>query len=53
MKAAVVTPTLSHFEVPLFRLAATLTGLDVCVFHCDKSQDIRYDDQYKCEINRG
>lgn len=53
MKVAIVTPWLSHFEVPMFRLAAGLPGLDVRVFHNDASKEAFYDDQYKTVIDWG
>lgn len=53
MKTAIVTPTLSHFEVPLFRVAANLRGLDVCVFHLDQRGDDRIDPDYGTTINWG
>ena len=53
VKVAIVTPLLSHFEVPLFRLVSSLPGLDVQVFHTDPSADAFYDDQYKSVIDWG
>jgi glycosyltransferase involved in cell wall biosynthesis len=53
MKVAIVTPTLSHFEVPLFRLAASLDGLDVRVFHTDLREDTFLDKDYSTLINWG
>lgn len=53
MKAAIVTVTLSHFEVPLFRLAASLSGLDVRVFHCDKRDNAFFDKEYGAVIDWG
>jgi glycosyltransferase involved in cell wall biosynthesis len=52
-KVAIVTPVLSHFEVPMFRLAAGLPGLDVRVFHCDANGNAFYDDWYKKVIDWG
>ncbi len=53
MKAAIVTTVLSHFEVPLFRLAAGLPGLDVRVLHIDPSEDARFDKDYSQVIDWG
>ena len=53
MKAAIITPTLSHFEVPLFRIAANLAGLHVRVFHMDLRKDERHDPEYGTTINWG
>lgn len=53
MKVAIVTPMLSHFEVPLFRLAAALPGLDVRVFHNEASDDAFYDKDYGTVIDWG
>lgn len=53
MKTAIITPTLSHFEVPLFRIAANLPGLDVRVFHMDLREDERHDPDYGTTISWG
>jgi len=53
MKVAIVTPTLSHFEVPLFRVAAQLHGIEAVVFHHDRSEGERYDSEYKTMIDWG
>lgn len=53
MKAAIVSTVLSHFEVPLFRVAAALDGLDVKVFHTDSSEDAFEDKDYQGIIDWG
>ncbi|WP_294536074.1 glycosyltransferase family 4 protein [uncultured Rhodoblastus sp.] len=53
MKVAIVTVTLSHFEVPLFRLASSLAGLDVRVFHCEKESNNFFDESYGVVIDWG
>lgn len=53
MKVAIATPWLSHFEVPLFRLASNLPNLDVQVFHNDPNSDAFYDEQYASVIDWG
>ncbi len=53
MKVAIVASVLSHFEIPLFRLAASLPGMDVRVFHTDPSGDAFYDKDYGQVIDWG
>lgn len=53
MKVAIVTPTLSHFEVPLFRIAASMPELEVRVFHNDAKEDAFYDKDYGTVIHWG
>jgi glycosyltransferase involved in cell wall biosynthesis len=53
MKVAIVASVLSHFEVPLFRLAAALPGLEVRVLHTDPSEDAFYDRDYQQVIDWG
>lgn len=53
MKVAIVTPVLSHFEVPWFRMAAGLPGLDVMVMHTDASGDSYFSEDYREVINWG
>jgi glycosyltransferase involved in cell wall biosynthesis len=53
MRTAIVTTVLSHFEVPLFRIAAGLDGLDVRVFHTDPSDDSFQDKDYRTTIDWG
>ncbi|MEO1564401.1 MAG: glycosyltransferase family 4 protein [Pseudomonadota bacterium] len=53
VKAAIITPTLSHFEVPMFRLASTLSGLDVRVLHTDLRDNAFYDKDYGRVIDWG
>ena len=53
MRVAIATPTLSHFEIPLYREAAKLPGIDVVVFHHDPTQGERYDNDYKTVIDWG
>jgi glycosyltransferase involved in cell wall biosynthesis len=52
-KVAIVTPELSHFEVPLFRIAASLEGIDVRVFHNDLREDEFMDLDYGTTITWG
>jgi glycosyltransferase involved in cell wall biosynthesis len=53
MKVAIVTTVLSHFEVPLFRLAASLSGIDVRVLHTDPNADSFYTADYGAVIDWG
>jgi glycosyltransferase involved in cell wall biosynthesis len=53
VKVAIVASVLSHFEIPLFRLAASLPGMDVRVFHTDPSGDAFYDKDYGQVIDWG
>jgi glycosyltransferase involved in cell wall biosynthesis len=53
LKVAIVTPTISHFEVPMFRLAASMEGLDVHVFHNDLRDDAFADADYGATIHWG
>ena len=53
LKVAIVTPTISHFEVPLFRLAASMEGLDVHVFHNDLRDNAFVDADYGTTIHWG
>lgn len=53
MKVAIVTTVLSHFEVPLFRLAANLADIDVRVLHTDPSADSFYTADYGAVIDWG
>jgi glycosyltransferase involved in cell wall biosynthesis len=53
LKVAIVAPTISHFEVPLFRIAANMQGLDVHVFHNDLRDDAFADADYGTTIHWG
>lgn len=53
MRVAIVTPLLSHFEVPLLRLASSLPGLDVRVLHTDPSEEVCFDTDYRTIIDWG
>ncbi|MEL7047947.1 MAG: glycosyltransferase family 4 protein [Pseudomonadota bacterium] len=53
MRVAIITPMLSHFEVPMYRLASTFDGLDVRVFHTDLRDDAFYDRDYGRVIDWG
>jgi glycosyltransferase involved in cell wall biosynthesis len=52
-RVAIVTPVLSHFEVPMFRLAANEPEFDVHVFHSDPSDNVRYDHEHQTVIDWG
>lgn len=52
-KIAIITPRISHFEVPLFRLAASMQEFDVCVFHNDLRDDAFFDQSYGTTIQWG
>ncbi len=53
LKVAIITTTLSHFEVPLFRLAASLKDIEVRVFHNDLRDDAFEDKDYGTTIHWG
>ena len=53
LRVAIITPTISHFEVPLFRLAASIDKLDVRVFHNDLRPDAFADQDYSTTIDWG
>ncbi len=53
LKVAIVTPKISHFEVPLFRLAASFEGIDLRVFHNDSRGDSFHDVDYGTTIDWG
>jgi len=53
VRVAIVTSTLSHFEVPLFRMASNMFGIDVNVFHCDPEEGRRFDNQHQTMIEWG
>lgn len=53
LRVAIVTPTLSHFEVPLFRVICSLNGIDGHVFHNDLRGDAFYDSDYGTQIDWG
>lgn len=53
LKVAIVTPKISHFEVPLFRLVASFENIDLRVFHNDSRGDTFHDVDYGTTINWG
>jgi len=53
LKVAIITTTISHFEVPLFRLAASMEELDVRVLHNDLRDDAFEDTDYGTTIHWG
>lgn len=53
IRVAVVTPLLSHFEIPMFRLLATQPDFMVHVFHCDSDENVRYDREHKSIVDWG
>lgn len=55
IKVAVATQSISHFEVPLFRLiVAQMTDIQLCVFYVDKVHEREaFDVQYQQNIHWG
>lgn len=54
LKIAVATQSISHFEVPLYRLCSMQPEIDFKVFYLEHvREDLRYDTQYQQEIHWG
>lgn len=54
LRVALLSSTISHFEVPLYRLCAEMTEIDFKVFYVRPvSGRVRFDDQYRQEIDWG
>lgn len=52
-KVAVLTESISHFEVPLFRLCAADPRIEIKVFHVEPVAQTFYDSQYAQTIDWG
>jgi glycosyltransferase involved in cell wall biosynthesis len=53
VKLAIVSPTISHFEVPMYRLCERLEGVQSHLFHTDLRDETFVDADYQASISWG